>query len=303
MRPSNTVIVATFNSASDAPFGECLASIRQQQTESPIRLIVVDGGSSDATLDMARASNAEIVENPATSELGFSGGKNLALGLVDSEFVTMIDADNILIEKDYLERMTRPLLANPGIDVAVPNPYVPPPGKAPSITRYFCLRERDYWIDLSRDGRTRGGWIEFRPVTAIIPNAGVMRSSALRNIGGWDYDTEVASRLITRGRGIFALVPDAHRFHQEVTTYREVIRKFSRRISNQFENHSNKATVAKELSNSVRQPLLTVKREVVRPVVDGLRMGDWAYLHSVPVSGLKAFLTVERWGRRNREQN
>lgn len=294
MPPSHTVIVATFNSASNAPLRECLASIRRQQTTAPVRLIVVDGGSTDSTLDLARSSNAEVVNNPSISELGFWGGKNLALERVDSEFVTMVDADNVLIENDYLDQMTRPLVADSRIDVAVPCPYVPPRGMSPSITRYFCLQERDYWISLSNGGRVRENWIEFQPEVATIPNAGVMRRSALKNIGGWDYDTEVAARLIAAGRGTFAFVPNAHRFHVEMTSYREVWRKLNRRITNQMEHSEDKLTVGSEIRSALRNPAEFVRSELINPMTRFVQRSDTTYLQSVPVFGTKVMLGLAR---------
>jgi len=305
MQSSLTVVIATMNSVTNAPFRDCMASIRKQRTQHEIRLLVADGGSTDETLTVARSYGAEIINNPAVTELGFSGGKNRALGCVESEFVSMIDADNILVEDDYLDRMTNPLLADPRIDVTVPTPYVPARRDAPSITRYFCRREHDYWFDLSHHGRCRDSWVEFHPIATAIPNAAILRTAVLRSTGGWDYDTEVAARLIARGHGGFALVPEAHRFHAEMSSYRDVIRKFSRRISNQFENFTQKPEVARELDAATRRPVQTLAHELIRPLSRTAATGDWTYLQAVPVFTIRTVLLIKWWApsiyHRNRD--
>lgn len=52
--------------------------------------IVVDGGSSDATVEIARAAGARVIENPWP---GFAAQRNVALDAARSEWVLEIDAD------------------------------------------------------------------------------------------------------------------------------------------------------------------------------------------------------------------
>jgi glycosyltransferase involved in cell wall biosynthesis len=297
MTSSLTVIIATMNSATNAPFRECIASIRSQRTGREIQVLVVDGGSSDETLSVARSYGARIIHNPARTELGFLGGKNLALRSVDTEFVSMIDADNVLIETSYLESMTRPLVTDSRIDVTVPTPYVPERKGTPSITRYFCLRERDYWSDLSNSGLRRDGWIEFCPRVTAIPNAGILRTAVLNGIGGWDYDTEVAARMIASGHGRFAMVPDAHRYHAEMSCYKDVVRKYSRRTSHQFENFLQKPTVAGELKTAIHRPVQALVRELVDPLSRIAMADDWTYVQAIPVLTLRAILLIKELPR------
>jgi glycosyltransferase involved in cell wall biosynthesis len=51
---------------------------------------VVDGGSSDATVEIARAAGARVIENPWP---GFAAQRNVALDAARSEWVLEIDAD------------------------------------------------------------------------------------------------------------------------------------------------------------------------------------------------------------------
>jgi hypothetical protein len=52
--------------------------------------IVVDGGSSDATVEIARAAGARVIENPWP---GFAAQRNVALDAASGEWILQIDAD------------------------------------------------------------------------------------------------------------------------------------------------------------------------------------------------------------------
>ncbi|HEY5044430.1 MAG TPA: glycosyltransferase family 2 protein [Solirubrobacteraceae bacterium] len=53
-------------------------------------IVVVDGGSTDDTVEIARAAGAKVIENPWP---GFSAQRNVALDAATSEWVLEIDAD------------------------------------------------------------------------------------------------------------------------------------------------------------------------------------------------------------------
>ncbi len=292
--PMLSVIVATLNSYSNAPLLASLGSVGRQKFAGKVELIVVDGGSVDKTVECAEAFGATVLANPNVTELGFDGGKNFGLMHAKGDFVIMLDADNILMEENYFDLMMKPLLGNEELAMTVPAPYVPEIGTAPGICRYFCLQELSYWEGLSSTGRQCDSWIEFTPSSAVVPNAGVISRPLLKEIGGWDYDTEVAARLIARGNNRFAFVPGAHRFHAEMLNYGDVFRKFSRRARHQVANRVSKPTVAQEMRRVKRDPLGQVIKEIVLPLKRGVESKDPTYFHSIPVALIKSF-EVARW--------
>jgi len=86
-----TVLMPTLNAAADMPRG--LASLGEGLTEGLIReLIVSDGGSTDATLDIADAAGATIVTGPA------SRGGQLRRGAVRAraDWLMVLHADTVL---------------------------------------------------------------------------------------------------------------------------------------------------------------------------------------------------------------
>ncbi|MCI4341947.1 MAG: glycosyltransferase, partial [Thermoplasmata archaeon] len=220
--PSVSAIVATYNSEASGGVAECLGSLRAQKYPGRLEILVVDGGSTDGTLRIAEEAADKVLANPRRTELGFGGGKDLGLQHASGELVAMVDADNRLMEPEYIDRMARPLAASERVVLTVPNPWIPPRGAEPSICRYFCLRESDLWHRWAERGEPREGWVEFRPPVGVVPNAGLLRRESLLRLGGWDYDTEVGQRLLGDRAAVFAWVETAHRFHREVLGYADL---------------------------------------------------------------------------------
>jgi hypothetical protein len=70
--------------------------------------IVVDGGSSDATVEIARAAGARVIENPWP---GFAAQRNVALDAASGEWILQIDADERV--SPALRASIQALLATP----------------------------------------------------------------------------------------------------------------------------------------------------------------------------------------------
>ncbi|MEM3607107.1 MAG: glycosyltransferase family A protein [Candidatus Bathyarchaeia archaeon] len=80
------VIVCTKNS--EKTLKNCLQLIRKFIQIN--RLIIIDGGSADATVEIAKKFNAEIYYDGGVS-LGLA--RNLGLNLAETEIVAFIDSD------------------------------------------------------------------------------------------------------------------------------------------------------------------------------------------------------------------
>jgi glycosyltransferase involved in cell wall biosynthesis len=78
-----SVIIIALNQ--EANIGDCLASVRFAD-----ELVVVDTGSTDRTVELARAGGARVV---ATAWRGFAGTKNFALDQARGDWVFSLDTD------------------------------------------------------------------------------------------------------------------------------------------------------------------------------------------------------------------
>ncbi len=105
-------LIATVKDA--APFIRDFLDSIEAQTRAPDEVIIVDGGSTDGTLDVLRESRwVTLLEEPGAN---IARGRNLAVAKASYPMVAVSDADCVLAP-DWLERIVRPL--ERGADVSM----------------------------------------------------------------------------------------------------------------------------------------------------------------------------------------
>ena len=110
--PTISAVIPTLNSS--RYLDECLESlVTQDYPRELLEIIIVDAGSTDGTLEIATRHGVErVLENPLkTGEAGKAVGIRAATG----ELVLMVDSDNVLVGRDWLRRMVKPLLEDPEV--------------------------------------------------------------------------------------------------------------------------------------------------------------------------------------------
>ena len=105
---SPTLGVALITKNAAARLAQCLAALAFAD-----EVVVVDGGSTDATLDIAREHGARVIERPDWP--GFGPQKNRALDALATDWVLSIDADEIVSPE--LAASIRAAIAAPEADV------------------------------------------------------------------------------------------------------------------------------------------------------------------------------------------
>jgi len=84
------------------------------QTRKPDEVVIVDGGSSDGTVELLRsAEGLSLIEERGAN---IAKGRNVAIAAAAHEVIAVTDAD-CLLEPDWLERIAEPLEA--GADVSM----------------------------------------------------------------------------------------------------------------------------------------------------------------------------------------
>ncbi|WP_170320685.1 glycosyltransferase family 2 protein [Patulibacter medicamentivorans] len=112
-----SVVIVNWNGAD--VLGTCIESLLGQETDRPLRIVVLDNASTDDSLQvLARFSpTVEIIRS--TENLGFGRGNNAAFRQVSSEFVIFLNPDTKLVAPDAIDRMLAPL-ADPRIGAVGP---------------------------------------------------------------------------------------------------------------------------------------------------------------------------------------
>ncbi len=109
--PSVSFVTCTFNS--ERLIEECLRSILElDYPKHLIEILVVDGGSKDRTLPIAKELNCTILEErtgrpEAATAIGYNAARH--------DIIVNFPSDNVITDKDWLKKMVRPFSEHPDI--------------------------------------------------------------------------------------------------------------------------------------------------------------------------------------------
>ncbi len=217
--PSVSVVIPTYNSA--WIIGECLGRVLgQDYPRSRMEVILADGGSTDATLEIARSLGVrKILPNPLRTG---EAGKAVGIPQARMDLVALIDSDNLLPDRGWLRRMTAPF-ADPEIFGSEPWEYQYRRQDG-FITRYcallgmndpLCLYLGNYdrlcaltgrWTGLDLRAEDRGGYLKVELREDAIPTIGangflIRRRDLLKTqYSPYLFDIDCVYDLIRLGR-------------------------------------------------------------------------------------------------------
>jgi glycosyltransferase involved in cell wall biosynthesis len=107
--PKISILIPTLNA--EGVLEDCLKSIEKQgYPKDRVEIIIADGGSTDKTLEIAEKYGARVFKNKLKTG---ESGKKVALANASGKFCALVDSDNILPTKNWLEEMVAPLTENP----------------------------------------------------------------------------------------------------------------------------------------------------------------------------------------------
>lgn len=188
MMPKISVIIPTLNEAKRLP--KCLASLKAQSLDD-YEAVIVDSGSKDGTVELAKKLGARVVFEP---RLGFAVAKNTGARNSQSEILVFTDGD-ATHPPFWLERIARHF-EDPNV-VSVIGPVKPVEQK---LIHKAMFKLTTSWIP--RVAAVVGFYI------AQAPNES-FRRTAFEKAGGYDErlrmleDNELPNRIKKLGKVVF----------------------------------------------------------------------------------------------------
>jgi glycosyltransferase involved in cell wall biosynthesis len=128
---------------------EVLAEVAAQELDAQVETLVIDSGSSDGSVEIARAAGARVVEI-APEEFGHGRTRNLAFDLADSECVAFLTQDATPASPHWLANLIAPLDAEAGVGLSF-GPHLRRSGTATPIAREL----EEFFGSFSPKGETR----------------------------------------------------------------------------------------------------------------------------------------------------
>lgn len=131
--PKVSIIIPTYNCA--PLLAATFAAIAHQGYPAAlIERLIIDGGSTDGTLELATQYGWRVIHNPARSNLY---GLPLGFAAAKGDLILHLDDDNVLDRPDWLRRMVKPF--TDATIVAAEPLYYHAPASENEITRYVGL--------------------------------------------------------------------------------------------------------------------------------------------------------------------
>lgn len=251
--PSISVIIPTLNS--EKVLKDCLQSIRRQDyPPDKLKIIIIDGGSIDTTLDIAKEFTVDkILRNPLKTG---ESGKSVGVAASKSEILALIDSDNILDRSDWLKRMVEPF-KDPEIvgsehfrfiwrrEDHFVNRYHALTGSLDPIlifvgnySFYNTLTGR--WTEMPVEETDRENYLKVKLQANQLPSIGtngflVKREEVLKwcSYQPYYFDIDIVHELVSNGKNKFAKV-DVGVVHLFCDSIRTFIEKQKRRIKDYF---------------------------------------------------------------------
>jgi rhamnosyltransferase len=106
--PLISVLIPVRNGGDD--FARCLTAIERQRVDDAVEIVVVDSGSIDQTIRVAREHGARVFEIPK-DEFRHGRTRNVAAEHARGELLVFTTQDAFAERSDWLERLTAPLRA------------------------------------------------------------------------------------------------------------------------------------------------------------------------------------------------
>jgi glycosyltransferase involved in cell wall biosynthesis len=253
--PGVSLVIPTLNAG--RVLDACLRSVFEQDYPAErLEVIVVDGGSSDWTIEIASGfssrveASLRIIENPLrTGEAGKAAGLRAA----GNEYIAFIDSDNLLPHRRWLREMVAPLEDDRTLVASEPLEFTYR-GEDGFINRYcammgmndpICLFLGNYdrkcavtnrWTGLAVEEEEREGYLSVTLRGPVLPTIGangfVVRKGVLEElaIGPYLFDVEILRNLVKRGGEVRVAKVKTGIVHLYSRNYAAFSRKQRRRI-------------------------------------------------------------------------
>lgn len=133
--PGATVAILTYNA--EVYLERILVALDEQQFDGEFEVLVIDSGSTDATLDILARFPHVRLHRIANVEFGHGRTRNLAVQLARGEYVAFLTHDAVPVDEHWLEELLVPFSLHADVQ-AVVGKQTPRPGAFP-LQKYEIL--------------------------------------------------------------------------------------------------------------------------------------------------------------------
>jgi glycosyltransferase involved in cell wall biosynthesis len=170
-----SILTVAFNSATT--IADTLRSVASQ-THVDIEHIVVDGASTDATLDVVRAHGAHVARLVSEPDRGIFYAMNKALSIATGDVVGFLNSDDLLANDGVIAHIADSFVSS-GVDAVYGDLVFVDPLETAKVVRYW--QSKPYVR-----GACLSGWMPPHPTLYV-------RRELLANVNGFDTEFRLQS--------------------------------------------------------------------------------------------------------------
>lgn len=187
-RPLVSVVIPAYNA--EAYIRECLDSVYAQEGGYPLDVIVVDDGSTDATV--ARIDEVYPLRCVLQANRGPAAARNTALDLAEGEYVAFLDSDDTW-PPSKLQRQMALLEARPEVGLVFGDCWqFDANGPFPETLFQESGKDGSFWGD---PVVVRNPYAKLMEGNFVTTGSVVMRRVCLENVGFFDEDLRLVEDL------------------------------------------------------------------------------------------------------------
>ena len=110
-----SIITVSFNAVETIE--QTISSVVNQSASANIEYIVIDGGSTDGTVNIINKYSPQIAYWISEKDAGIYDAMNKGVKIASGDYIQIIGADDCLIDKDIIKRVIVDLENNDGVDI------------------------------------------------------------------------------------------------------------------------------------------------------------------------------------------
>ena len=175
-----TVVIPNWNGM--AYLGDCLASLRRQ-TMKNFRVIMIDNGSEDGSVDYVRENFPEVHVRAFHRNTGFCKAVNEGIGLAKTPYVILLNNDTVCDER-FVEKLYEAVDGREDVFSAASRMMqMDDPALIDDAGDYYCALG---WAFADGRGLPAEKRMKKRKVFAACAGAAIYRKDLLISLGGFD---------------------------------------------------------------------------------------------------------------------
>jgi glycosyltransferase involved in cell wall biosynthesis len=147
-----SIVTVAYNAAKT--IGDTIASVASQ-TYGDVEYIVVDGGSTDGTMDIVKQHRDKIAKFVSESDNGIYDAMNKGLGLATGDIVGFLNADDMYVGRGVIDRVVDAFL-EPSVQACYGDLVYVDAVDTEAVVRYW--KSNEY-----RSGLFARGWVPAHP--------------------------------------------------------------------------------------------------------------------------------------------